>query len=81
MEVYLPWLLSSSEMGYRCYCPSLHRYLVSVDVTFLENAPFSQSLIHTSQREDDNLLIYTLASPTPAYVPTKPPIIQVYTRR
>ena len=29
------------QKGYRCYCPSLHRYLVLVDVTFLENVPFS----------------------------------------
>ena len=42
---------------------------------------FSQDSIHTSQGEDD-LLVYTLASPTLASVPslTKPPITQVYTR-
>ena len=26
--------------GYRCYCPSLCKYLVSTDVTFVENTPF-----------------------------------------
>ena len=74
---------SCVQKGYRCYCPSLHRYLVSVDITFLENASFSQDPIHTSQGEDDNLLIYTLASLAPASMPllTKPPITQVYTRR
>ena len=30
------------QKGYKCYCPSLHRHLVSTDVTFLENAYFSQ---------------------------------------
>ena len=73
---------SRVQKGYRCYCPSLRRYLVSVDVIFLENASFSQDPIHTSQKEDDNLLVYTLASPAFAFMPplTKPPITQVYTR-
>ena len=39
---------SRVQKGYRCYCPSLIRYLVSVDVTFLENASFSQDSIHTN---------------------------------
>ena len=66
-----------------CYCPNLCKYLVFVDVTFLENTLFSQNPIHTSQGEDDDLLFYTLASPAPAPVPThvKPPITQVYTKR
>ena len=73
---------SQVQKGNKCYCPSLRRYLVSVDVTFLENAPFSPDPIHTSQGEDDDLLIYTLASPAPASIPplTKPPITQVYAR-
>ena len=66
------------QKGYGCYCRSLRGYLVSVGVSFLENAPFSLSSIHTSQREDDDLLIYTIASPHPASV--KPLITQVYTR-
>ena len=58
-------------------------YLVSIDVTFLENAPFSQSPIHISKGEDDDLLVYTIASPSLATVsaPVKPPITQVYTQR
>ena len=74
-----PWV----QKGHRSYCPSLHRYLVSADVTFLENASFSQDPIHTSQGEDDNLLIFTLASPAPAFMPllTKPLIARVYIRR
>ena len=70
---------SRVQKGYKCYCPSLRRYLVSADVIFLEDAPFSPDPIHTSQGEDDDLLVYTLASPAPASVPplTKPPITQV----
>ena len=68
--------------GYRCYCPSLRKYQVSVDVTFLENTSFSQDPIHTTQGEDDDLFVYTLVSPALAYVPplTKPPITQVYSQ-
>ena len=69
---------SRVHKGYRCYYPSLHKYLVSVDVTFLENTLFSQDPIHTCQGECDDLLVYTLALPASASVPlTKPPITQV----
>ena len=54
---------SRVQKGYRCYCPSIHRYLVLVDVTFLENVPFSSPPTHMSQGEEDDLLVYTLASP------------------
>ena len=54
-------------------------YLVSVDATFLETTPFYPSPIHTSEGEDDDLLVYTIASPHPASI--KPPITPAYTRR
>ena len=67
--------------------------MVSADVKFFENVPFSSPPTHTSQGEADDLLVYTIASPvappilalvkpTPP-IPTqvKPPITQVYTRR
>ena len=73
---------SRVQKGCKCYCPSLRRCLVSTDVTFIENTPFSPNPIHTSQKEDDDLLVYTLASPVPTSIPplTKPPITQVYAR-
>ena len=71
---------SRVQKRYRCYCPSLHKYMVSTDVTFLENTLRSLNPIYTSQGEDDDLLVYTLASSAPVFVPplTKPPITQVY---
>ena len=74
---------SRVQKGYRCYCPSLRRYLVYVDVKFFENVPFSSPTTHTSQGEADDLLVYTIASPVapPVPAPVKPLIIQVYTRR
>ena len=47
---------------------------------FLRMPLFSPDPIHTSQGEDDDLLVYTLASPALAFVPplTKSPITQVY---
>ena len=84
---------SRVQKGYQCYCHSLCRYLVSADVKFFENVPFSSPPTHTSQGEANDLLVYTIASlvasPVPALVkptppipaPVKPPITQVYTRR
>ena len=61
------------QKGYRCYYLSLRRYLVSTNVTFLENVPFCSPPIHTSLGEEDYLVVYTLASPIvssePAHVP------------
>ena len=77
---------SRVQKGYRCYFPSLRQYLISVDVTFLENVPFSLPPTHTSQGEEDDFLVYTLASPIVSYEPphalaqVKPHITQVYTR-
>ena len=77
---------SCLEKGYRCYCPTLRRYFVSTDVTLFETTQFSLSSLVTSKRDDDDFLVYTIASlapsaPTPAPVPVKPPITQVYSRR
>ena len=70
---------SRVQKGYRCYYPTLRRYFVSIDVTFFETTSFSLSSPVPSQREDDDLLVYTIASPAPlastlAPVPDKPPI-------
>ena len=83
---------SRVQKGYRCYCPSLRRYLVFADVKFFENVPFFSPSTHTSQGEADDLVVYTIASlvapPVPTLVkpapsistPVKSPITQVYTR-
>ena len=74
---------SRVKKGYRCYCPTLRRYFVSIDVTLFENTPLSLSSHVSSQGEDDDLLVYTIASPAPtsAPVPVKPPMTQVYSWR
>ena len=51
---------------------------MSIDVTFFDSTSFSLSSTVTSQGEDDDLLVYTISSPTPTLVPVKPPITQVY---
>ena len=83
---------SRAQKGYRCYCPTLRHYFVSTDVAFFETTPFSLSSTVTGQGKDDDLLIYTVSLPvptlalapiftTPAPVPIKPLITQVYSQR
>ena len=45
---------SRVQKGYRCYCPPLRQYFVSIDVTFFKSTPFSLSSTVTSQGEDDD---------------------------
>ena len=78
---------SCVKKWYRCYCPTLQRYFVSIDVALFETTPFSLPSTVTSQGEEEDLLVYTLASPIVSPEPTsvpaqvKPPVTQVYTRR
>ena len=71
---------SCVQKEYRCYCPTLRSYFVFIDVTFFKTTLFSLSLHVTSQENDDDLLVYIVSSPapTPASVPIKPLITQVY---
>ncbi|KAM7472959.1 hypothetical protein LguiA_011142 [Lonicera macranthoides] len=74
---------SRLQKGYQCYYPSFTKYLVSSDVTFLENTPYSLPSTSDNQEEDDNWLIYTILSSKPVAEPAsvKPLIHHVYTRR
>ena len=71
---------SRVQKGHRCYYPTLQRYFVSTDVAFFKTTPFSLPSTVTNQGEEEDLLVYTLAShivsPEPTSVPTqvKPPI-------
>jgi hypothetical protein len=38
---------SRVQKGYRCYCPSTHRFYMSADVTFFEDTPFFTSSIES----------------------------------
>ena len=76
---------SRVQKVYRCYCPTLRRYFVSTNVTFFETISFSLSSPVPSQGKDDDLLVYTIASPAPpaptlAHVLVKPLITQVYSQ-
>ena len=35
---------SLSQKGYKCYCPTTHRFYISTTITFYENLPFYPSL-------------------------------------
>ena len=71
---------SRVKKGYRCYCPTLRRYFVSIDVTFFDTTSFSLSSTVTSPGEDDDLLVYyvSLLVLTPAPILVKPLITQIY---
>ena len=64
---------SRVQKRHRYYCPTLRCYFVSTDVTFFETTLYSLSSLVPSQREDDDLLVYTIASPTPS-APTLAPV-------
>ena len=55
---------------------------MSTDVAFFETTLFSIPSTVTSPGENDDLLVYyvSLPVPTPAPIPIKPPITQVYSR-
>ena len=57
-----------------------------IDVTFFDTTSFSLSSSVISQGEDDDLLVYSIASPAPpaatlAPILIEPPISQVYSQR
>lgn len=80
---------SRLQKGYKCFSPTLNRYIVSRDVTFHENIPFFPVSTPCNPRDSDDLLVYTIpvpASTTPSDSPqppepTRPPVVHVYNRR
>ena len=73
---------SRVRKGYRCYSPTLRRYFVSTHVVFFETTSFSLPSTVTSPGEDDDLSVcyVSLPIPTPAPLPVKPHITQLYSR-
>lgn len=51
------------QKGYCCYSPTLNKYLVSPDVTFFEDIPFSPLPSSHCQGEDDDILPMRLTFP------------------
>lgn len=80
---------SRLQKGYKCFSPTLNRYIVSRDVTFHENIPFFPMTNCSNPRVSDDLLVYTIPAPespspcnsTQREEHTKPPIIHVYRRQ
>ena len=64
---------SHVQKGYRCYCPTLRRYFVSIDVAFFKTTLFSLQSTVTSQGEKEDLLVYILTSPIISFEPTPVP--------
>ncbi|XP_065880880.1 retrovirus-related Pol polyprotein from transposon TNT 1-94 isoform X1 [Euphorbia lathyris] len=73
---------SRLQKGYRCFSPSLDKYLVSSDVTFMEHLPFfpMSSDISTGDTDVDDELVYHVHQVSDG-CHSKPPITQVYSRR
>ncbi|XP_071900983.1 uncharacterized protein [Coffea arabica] len=67
----------TSKTGFKYFVTFVDDH--SLDVTFLENTPFTPSSSHSCQEKDDDLLIYTVTSSRSS--PAKPPITQVYSQR
>lgn len=58
---------SRLQKGYKCFCPSLHKHLVSIDVTFVEDLAFfplsdSKSCVQEESGSDDWLIYPTTLS-------------------
>ncbi|XP_043697023.1 uncharacterized protein LOC122647766 [Telopea speciosissima] len=59
---------SRTQKGYRCYSPSLPKYLITADVSFFESTPYHAAPVNASELDDDFpvYVIQTLAPPQPA---------------
>lgn len=58
------WGYSLHEKSYYCYFPDLNRYLLFIDVTFLEATPFwYQTIIPINVKEDECLVYKILVHP------------------
>lgn len=76
------------KKGYKCFSPYLNRYLLSIDVTFLENTPLYLVLNVCNTSLEDDILLYIVNGPVNSskigmleHETTRPLIIIVYSRR
>ena len=71
---------SRLQRGYRCYSPDTHRYFVSANVTFFENA-FMFPINHPPSSNVISLpLLYPIPDTPPVPLATPPRPLQVSTR-
>ncbi|CAH9102720.1 unnamed protein product [Cuscuta epithymum] len=67
---------SRLQKGYRCYYPSLGRYLISEDVTSFEETPFFQTNSSSSpplELFNDEFLVYPPSKVSPSTFVQRPP--------
>ncbi|KAJ9539489.1 LOW QUALITY PROTEIN: hypothetical protein OSB04_032222 [Centaurea solstitialis] len=55
---------SRLQKGYRCFSPVLNRYIISWDVTFMEEVPFYPVSTCPDHENQDDLLIYPISTPS-----------------
>ena len=72
------------QKGYRCYCPTRHRYLICADVTFFKSTPYYHEDSCTESEggplPEPVIPILPQLTVDPSHVSDAPPV-RVYTRR
>ena len=75
---------SRGQKEYRCYCPTLHKFVISADATFFKSIPYfvKKASKSTSLEPEDDFMFF-LENSSSSYVNVNPMprrYGQVYTR-
>jgi len=76
------WGYSSSQRGYRCYCPTLHKFVISANVIFFKSTPYfdKETSKSTSLEPEDDFISLENSSSYFNVDPMPQRYGQVYTR-